>query len=243
MELYELLDTAVADLPELPDLVPEARRIHRRRTVALRGGALAAALAVGVGTLTIAAPWGRGTGSSAAGTAPGPSAAATATVRTPDTQLYGASYAAQYAQFPPNQRRPAPELAGLSLSGAALSTSYRGRVTVIVVWSSRCAPSCTTDAAVFAAAAAQDRAAGVDFYGIDLQDAATAAVRHAAEGFGFASFADPDGSLTAALSDFVPANLVPETVLVDANGDVAATITGVPSAGLLADQIGYARGR
>ena len=59
MNLRELFGTAVADLPELPDQVPAARRIHRRRTAMARTGAVtaAAALVIGVGTLMIASPW------------------------------------------------------------------------------------------------------------------------------------------------------------------------------------------
>lgn len=65
MDLHELLGTAVADLPDAPDLVPEAERIHHRRTAVTKAGvvAAAAALVVGAGTLTIASPWSRHAGS------------------------------------------------------------------------------------------------------------------------------------------------------------------------------------
>jgi hypothetical protein len=70
MDLHELLGTAVADLPDAPDLVPEAQRIHHRRTAVTRAGvvAAAAALVVGAGTLTIASPWSRQASSAAAET-------------------------------------------------------------------------------------------------------------------------------------------------------------------------------
>ena len=65
MDLHELLGTAVADLPDAPDLVPEAQRIHHRRTAVTKAGvvAAAAALVVGAGTLTITSPWSRQAGS------------------------------------------------------------------------------------------------------------------------------------------------------------------------------------
>ena len=65
MDLHELLGTAVADLPDAPDLVPQAQRIHHRRTAVTRAGvvAAAAALVVGAGTLTIASPWSKHAGS------------------------------------------------------------------------------------------------------------------------------------------------------------------------------------
>lgn len=61
MDLRELMSTAVADLPELPDQLAEVERIHHRRTVAKRGILISAttALVLGVGTLTIASPWAR----------------------------------------------------------------------------------------------------------------------------------------------------------------------------------------
>ena len=71
MDLHELFGTAVEDLPELPDLVPEAHRVHRRQTTMMRSSVVAgtAALVIGVGTLTIAAPWGKPAGSTAIGAA------------------------------------------------------------------------------------------------------------------------------------------------------------------------------
>lgn len=64
MDLHDLMGTAVADLPELPDQLPEVERIHRRRTKTRRATMVAAstALVLGVGTLTIASPWTRAGG-------------------------------------------------------------------------------------------------------------------------------------------------------------------------------------
>jgi len=61
MDLHELMSTAVADLPELPDQLAEVDRIHHRRTATKRAVLISAstALVLGVGTLTIASPWER----------------------------------------------------------------------------------------------------------------------------------------------------------------------------------------
>ena len=61
MDLHELLGTAIADLPDLPDQLAEVERVHRRRTAVKRAALISAttALVLGVGTLTIASPWTR----------------------------------------------------------------------------------------------------------------------------------------------------------------------------------------
>jgi hypothetical protein len=60
MNLHDLMGTAVADLPDLPDQLDEVGRIHHRRSTVKRATAIAAStvLVVGAGTLTIASPWG-----------------------------------------------------------------------------------------------------------------------------------------------------------------------------------------
>lgn len=71
MNLHDRMGAEVADLPDLPDLLPEVERIHRRRSATRRAGliSLSTALVLGVGTLTIASPWAhpRSTSSTAVG--------------------------------------------------------------------------------------------------------------------------------------------------------------------------------
>ena len=58
-DLHNLFDAATADLSPLPDLVPEAHRIVRRRRLTTRslGAALSAALVIGAGTFALDSPW------------------------------------------------------------------------------------------------------------------------------------------------------------------------------------------
>lgn len=58
-DLHDIFDAATADLPPLPDLVPEAHRIVRRHRLTTRslGAALSAALVIGAGTFALASPW------------------------------------------------------------------------------------------------------------------------------------------------------------------------------------------
>ncbi|HEX4791203.1 MAG TPA: TlpA disulfide reductase family protein [Actinospica sp.] len=236
MELYDLLGAAVADLPDAPDLVPEAQRMHRRRTLVMRGGALTATalLAVGAGTLTIEAPW-----ADTAGATGAPDVTALPVPGVSD--YYDLTYAARFAQIPPGDRQSAPELTGESLSGSALATLYTGHVTVLETWGSWCAP-CSVDASRFEQVAEQDAAAGVVFYGIDVRDAGTAAAGFQQKYLhAIPSFQDPDGQLLATLSAFIPDDAVPSAVIVDAHGQVAATMMGTATPAELKDQIAYAR--
>jgi hypothetical protein len=93
MDLHDLLSAALKDLPEMPDQIPAAARIARRRRTAARAGAVAVctAFAIGAGTLAVAAPWHHGrssappaasstaAASSTPTAAPTPAAAPTAT--------------------------------------------------------------------------------------------------------------------------------------------------------------------
>ena len=226
MDLHELFSTAVADLPDLPDQVPAAHRIHRRRTAMTRAGAIAAAcaLVVGVGTLTFASPWSHH---------PAGKTVIAAGTPTPSVPL-GAT------DFKPGKRTAAPALSGVTLTGTPYSTSYAGHVTVIEVWGSWCMP-CRADAPDLAEAYAKFESKGVDFVGIDTRDDNAAALAYDAQfGIKFPSLQDPDETLVPVLKQIIPATSVPSTVIVDSNGKVAATIRDTVTAAGLDEEIDYA---
>jgi len=226
VDLHELFSTAVADLPDVPDQVPAAHRIHQRRTAMARSGAIAAAcaLVVGVGTLTFASPWSHhptGKTVSAAGT-PTPSVPRGAT------------------DFNPDKRSAAPALSGITLTGTPYSTSYAGHVTVIEVWGSWCAP-CREDAPDLAETYTRFEFKGVDFVGIDTRDNNGAALAYDAQyGIKFPSLQDPDEALVLDFKEIIPATSVPSTVIVDSNGKVAATIRSAVTSADLDAEIDYA---
>ena len=226
MDLQELFNTAVADLPDLPDQVPAAQRIHRRRTVVARSSAIAAAcaLVVGVGTLTFASPWSHH---------PADKTVSVAGAPTPPLPR-GAT------DFPPNKRTAAPALLGLTLTGKPYSTSYTGHVTVIEIWGSWCTP-CREEAPDLEKAYTRFESEGVDFLGLDVRDENAAALAYDAQfGIKFPSLQDPQGAIALALNQIIPADAVPETVIVDSNGKVAATIKGAVTTAGLDDEIDYA---
>ncbi|WP_036922416.1 TlpA family protein disulfide reductase [Propionicicella superfundia] len=126
-----------------------------------------------------------------------------------------------------SQRQAAPILTGIDLDGKPLdSSAFTGKVIVYNVWGSWCAP-CRKEAPALAAAA--ERTAGTaQFLGINTRDLdrgpAQAFVR--AQGIGFPSFYDPQGELLLNFGSQVSPSAIPTTIVVDAEGRLAARVLG-----------------
>lgn len=133
--------------------------------------------------------------------------------------------------LPAGERQPVPELRGEDLDGAPLSVAeHRGNVVVLNVWASWCAP-CRAEAPALVEASKQ-RPDAV-FLGLntrDEPDAARAFVR--TSGITWPSFRDADGSLLLGFGQ-LPPNAIPTTLVVDADGRVAARIMGEVTAATL----------
>jgi len=137
--------------------------------------------------------------------------------------------------FPAANRSPAPDLSGQTLSGAPLRLrDVTGKVVVLNVWASWCAP-CREESAVLAAVAAQLRDDDVRFVGLDEQNPPAAARRFVAGvGADYPHLVDSDGALLSRLS-VLPTTGIPSTLLIDARGAMAARVVGpVTRASLLA---------
>lgn len=129
-------------------------------------------------------------------------------------------------RIPAAQRVAAPHITGATLTGTTLdSSTLAGKVIVYNVWGSWCAP-CRKEAPALAAAAkaTTDKAT---FVGIDVRDTGTAQasalVREA--GITYESVFDPDGRLLL-LFPSLPPSAIPTTIVVDAEGRIAARILG-----------------
>lgn len=144
--------------------------------------------------------------------------------------------------FAPADRNPAPALRGEDLAGRPITIGAPGSVTVINVWAAWCAP-CRAEADDLVEAA--HRLPDVAFYGVDIRDS-----RAAAQAFvrnfeiPYPSMFDPDGRSVLAFRDTVTISSPPTTVVLDAQGRLAAMVSGELTAstlvGLVQDVAGKA---
>lgn len=129
--------------------------------------------------------------------------------------------------FPAGKRAKAPTLEGELVEGGTLQAeSMRGKVVVVNIWGSWCAP-CRAEAPDLARVARETEPKGVTFLGIDVRDdkaSAQAFTRRYA--IPYQSLFDPNGSQLVKFSSIIPINAVPSTVVVDRSGRVAARVVG-----------------
>lgn len=131
------------------------------------------------------------------------------------------------------------ELTGESLEGEPLSLAdLRGQATVVNVWWSGCAP-CRTEMPKLVDAA-RDTEGTATFVGIDIRDSspeqAQSFVRHFE--VPYPSFFSPDGKALLAFAGTLSPNTIPSTVVLDAEGRIAAAVIGeIPSTLTLTDLV------
>lgn len=137
------------------------------------------------------------------------------------------SIAAGVTKYAASQRGTPIDLEGPALEGDDLSLAeLRGKPVVLNVWGSWCAP-CREEAPVLAEASRR-YAGEVAFLGINIRDNRSKALAFEKRfGITYPSFADFDGSTVLSLNDYVPVNVVPVTLVLDAEGRVAARVLGV----------------
>jgi thiol-disulfide isomerase/thioredoxin len=129
-------------------------------------------------------------------------------------------------------RGDAIKLEGTDLDGRPFSlATLRGKPTVVNVWGSWCT-SCRAEAPYLVAAQKQlgDTA---QFVGIDARDTGTAQAKAYAAHFGttWPSYYSPGGRALLAFPGVLTPNTIPATLVLDAQGRVAASVIGVvPSA-------------
>jgi len=120
--------------------------------------------------------------------------------------------------------RPAPDFAAQTIDGDTFRLrAHRGEVVVVNVWATWCAP-CRVEMPGYVDLQAEMRDAGVQFVGIAVDRGGTDVVRPYVEeeGVNFPQIAQP----TVAAQHF-PGSVVPRTYLIDKQGRIRYTHTGV----------------
>ncbi|MCW2700052.1 MAG: Alkyl hydroperoxide reductase/Thiol specific antioxidant [Blastococcus sp.] len=131
------------------------------------------------------------------------------------------------AVIPVGERASAPAFSGTLLDGGAFDSSeLAGHVAVLNFWGSWC-PPCRVETPMFDEVAADLADAGVQFLGIDVKETDKQFAQAFLDRFeiSFPSLYDPRGEVALAFRDY-PANAIPSTIVLDAEGRVAAVYTG-----------------
>ncbi len=144
---------------------------------------------------------------------------------------------------PADQRQPAPELEGPSLADASTSISsaqFEGKILVVNVWGSWCAP-CRHEAPELVEADAQ-LGDDVQFLGLNTRDLSEAPAQAFVRNFGieYPNIFDPDGALLLGFGQ-LPPKAIPSTLVIDAQGRVAARVIGEVDATTLVQIVGDVR--
>ncbi|ANC31288.1 TlpA family protein disulfide reductase [Isoptericola dokdonensis] len=130
-------------------------------------------------------------------------------------------------QWEPDEREDEVVVEGTTFEGDEVSTAdWRGDVVVLNTWYAGCAP-CRAEAPELVEIANERAADGVHLLGINTEDEAGAALAFQRTfDVPYPSIEDRSGQVVAALSGVVPLRAVPSTVVLDADGRVAARVVG-----------------
>jgi thiol-disulfide isomerase/thioredoxin len=130
--------------------------------------------------------------------------------------------------LPVADRKTPGNVSGSTLEGEKVSlAAYKGKVVVINVWGSWCGP-CRSEADDLRVAAKELLPQGVVFLGINTRDNSrdTALAFETSHKMPYPSIFDPGGRTLLEFHRTLSPNAIPSTVVIDADGKVAASIIG-----------------
>ena len=130
----------------------------------------------------------------------------------------------EITRVPRGERVPAPDISGETVDGDQLRLAdYRGKVVVLNVWGSWCAP-CRAEAPNLAAVAEDLADEGVQFVGINTRDLdrANAQAFDRRYGIEYPSLYDPSGRLILRFpKNSLSPQAIPSTLVIDRDGGIA----------------------
>jgi thiol-disulfide isomerase/thioredoxin len=139
----------------------------------------------------------------------------------------------------PPARLPSPPLSGQSLYGKPIALQDFSDSTVVLnVWGSWCAP-CRAEAPELVRAAHRLRDDNVQFLGVDVRESGVASARAFVRNYDvpYPSVYDEDGSTLLGFRSAMPPSAIPSTLVIDAQGRVAARVLGPVDTGTLVDLV------
>lgn len=130
-------------------------------------------------------------------------------------------------EYGPDKRGEALDLEGTTYDGKQIGAEQlEGKVTVLNFWYAACAP-CRLEAPHLAKLSKAFATKGVQFYGVNVRDGkATAAAFERTFKIPYPSMPDADGSILLSMTEYVPPQAVPTTLVLDRRGRVAARLLG-----------------
>lgn len=138
------------------------------------------------------------------------------------------SYAGDYQIVPAAEREAPTPIRGTTLTGDEIELEdFRGKIVVMPVWGSWCGP-CRDEAPMFEQASKELAAEGVALLGINVRDfdEADRAAFLRNHGITYPSLDDPDGSLILNFNAGLSPKAIPSVAFIDAEGRVAAALSG-----------------
>ncbi|MUK01840.1 redoxin domain-containing protein [Vibrio cholerae] len=120
------------------------------------------------------------------------------------------------------------EVSGALFDGTQVSSEdWMGQVTVLNFWYASCAP-CRKEAPDLVALHDEYEPQGAAFYGVNIRDEqATAEAFERSFEIPYDSFADKDGGVLLDMTQYVPPQAVPTTIVLDREGRVSSRILGL----------------
>lgn len=131
-------------------------------------------------------------------------------------------------EYAPESRGEPVQLEAKLFNGKTVdSSNWQGQVTVLNFWYAACAP-CRAEAPDLQALYEKFKDDGVQFYGVNLRDSKpTADAFERNFGITYPSIKDKSGSVLLSMTEYVPPQAVPTTIVLDQKGRVSARILGM----------------